>query len=122
MADTKNQPQVILTGDQFARQQLAAEMAELAKSPLDKTVPGGRYQGTDGKLHDAEGQKLEDEDGDEEDTGPLSGVNFASDEAGELAVESGLTAADFEGVSASGSSGGFTKGDVQKVADAKAAP
>ncbi len=105
-------PQVILTGDQYARQQLAREMEELSKAPLDKTVPGGRYQGTDGKLHDADGQPLEDE------SEPES-FSFASDEAEKLATEKGLTEADFEGVKASGA-GGYTKADVQKVADAKA--
>lgn len=60
MADTREpQPQVVMTGEQYDRQQLAAEMKELSKAPLDKTVPGGRYQGSDGQLHDAEGKIVE---------------------------------------------------------------
>lgn len=57
---TENQPQVILTGDQFAREQLAREMAALKDKPLDRAPAGGRFMGTDGKIHDAEGRPVED--------------------------------------------------------------
>lgn len=43
----------------YARRQLAAEMEELAKAPLDRVDAGGRYIGTDGQLHDAHGQVIE---------------------------------------------------------------
>lgn len=48
----------------------------------------------------------------------LSGVDFASDEAAELANAEGLTAADFEGQKGSGANG-FTKPDVRRIAAAK---
>lgn len=43
-----------------------------------------------------------------------SDVNFASDEAGELAMNAGLTASDFEGVTSSGVSG-YTVKDVRAL-------
>jgi|GEM_PF-5117836 len=49
----------------------------------------------------------------------LAGVEFASPEAEQLARESGLSASDFEGQGASGSSGGYTKADVQRIASEK---
>lgn len=122
MAETQ-QPQVVLSGDQYARQQLAAEMSELAKNPLDKTVPGGSYAHPDGTLHDAHGEVLS---GTVEEAAPaapapsgLDGVNFASDEAAEAASSGGLTAADFGGVTASGTTG-YTAADVKKLVTAKA--
>jgi hypothetical protein len=48
----------------------------------------------------------------------VEGVDFASDAAGEAAKAAGLTAADFDGVTASGASG-FTKPDVAKIVEAK---
>ncbi len=43
-----------------ARQQIAEEMAEMAKKPLDETVPGGRYQQPDGSVRDAHGNVLDE--------------------------------------------------------------
>jgi hypothetical protein len=126
MASTEQQPQVVLSGDQYARQQLAAEMAELAKNPLDQTVPGGKYAHPDGTLHDAHGEPVEGASGDAAEqsatTAPsgLEGVNFASDEASEAAAAGGLTASDFEGVTASGANG-YTSPDVKKLVSAKSA-
>ncbi len=57
-------PAVLLSAERHERQQLAAEMAELRKNPLDRaTQPGGVYgnAGGDG-WHDAEGREL-NEDG-----------------------------------------------------------
>jgi len=49
---------------------------------------------------------------------PLEGVRFGSEAAGEAAAAAGLTAADFEGVAASGQEG-YTKPDVAKIIAAK---
>jgi hypothetical protein len=49
----------------------------------------------------------------------VQGVDFASDAAGEAAKAAGLTAADFEGVKASGATG-YTKPDVAQIVAAKA--
>ncbi len=57
-------PTVLLSAAQYARQELAREMAELRKNPLDRAKrPGGVYgnEGGDG-WHDAEGREL-NEDG-----------------------------------------------------------
>lgn len=48
----------------------------------------------------------------------VEGVTFASDAAGEAARDASLTAADFEGVKASGQDG-YTKPDVTKVIAAR---
>lgn len=48
----------------------------------------------------------------------LSGVDFASEAAREVAQEAKLTAADFKGASPS-SPNGYTKPDVQAIVDAK---
>ena len=57
---------------------------------------------------------------DTEQTVYVEGVSFGSDAAGEAARAAGLTAADFEGVTATGKEG-YTKPDVQKVIDSKEA-
>jgi hypothetical protein len=62
MAD-ESRPQVVLTQDQYDRQQLAREMAALKDNPLDKTVPGGRYMGADGTLKDSEGKPVGEDAG-----------------------------------------------------------
>jgi hypothetical protein len=53
----------ILAPEQAHARQLAAEMAEMKANgtQLDRTVPGGRYLGTDGKLHNAHGELIEDD-------------------------------------------------------------
>lgn len=45
---------------------------------------------------------------------PLDGVDFASDQAAELAMAARLTAADFDGIDPSGASG-YTKSDVAAI-------
>lgn len=45
---------------------------------------------------------------------PLDGVDFASDQAAELAMAARLTAADFDGIDPSGSTG-YTKSDVAAI-------
>lgn len=48
--------------------------------------------------------------------GPLSGVDFASDEASELASELGLTSAELGRITPTGKSGGYTVADVRAAA------
>lgn len=105
MAQPQN-PTVALPYEQFARQQLAQEMAKLADNPLDQTKPGGVYVGTDGEKHDAEGKPLKGEEK------PLKGGDFdvskASREELEAEAESrGLT------VEGSGSDGYVTMEDLR---------
>lgn len=50
---------------------------------------------------------------------PLAGVDFASDQAAELAVKAALTAKDFEGKKGSAKSGGYSIQDVRDVIDAQ---
>lgn len=55
------QPQVLVTGEQLAREQLAAEMADLAKQPLDRhPIAGGVFEDAPnaGTFHDAEGRPV----------------------------------------------------------------
>lgn len=47
---------------------------------------------------------------------PLEGVNFASDQAAELAMANGLAAPAFEGIKPTSKSG-YTKPDVQRILD-----
>ncbi len=57
--ESRQQPQVMMTHDQFARQELARDMEALKKNPMDEAAqPGGVFMGTDGELHDAHGNKL----------------------------------------------------------------
>lgn len=98
MADTQQPqaPAVIISGEQHAREQLAREMAEMSKNPLDTTVPGGRYASPDGSLHDAEGRPLsggkasaakQPAAGGEETDYESMTVEELADEAGDLEVE-----------------------------------
>lgn len=48
--------------------------------------------------------------------GPLSGVDFASDEAAELAASEGLTTGRFEGREPTGK-GGYTVADVRGIVE-----
>lgn len=51
---------IMVSGEAAARQQLADEVKELRqRGRLDETVPGGRYIGVDGKLHNAHGHPIE---------------------------------------------------------------
>jgi hypothetical protein len=50
------------------------------------------------------------------DGGPLEGIEFASDAASDLALESGLAAEDFSGVEPSGETG-YTKPDIEELTE-----
>lgn len=50
----------IFQSDQQAKQLLARDMEEMKKHPINETVIGGQYLGTDGELHDAHGKPLKD--------------------------------------------------------------
>lgn len=83
MADTQ-QPIIVQTGDEAARRQLAAEMAEMAKHPLDETVPGGVYQNAAGTgYHNAHGQPVSE-----------SGAVLSAEQARAQADEAARQAAD----------------------------
>lgn len=60
VAATVAPPVMVIGTPQHSARVLAEEMAELKRSgkQFDKTVPGGRYIGTDGVAHDAHGKKL----------------------------------------------------------------
>ncbi len=64
MAEAKAAPTttVILSEHQNAARELARAQAELREKGivLDRTVPGGSFLGTDGKLHDSEGNPIDD--------------------------------------------------------------
>lgn len=51
---------IVLNSRQAQAQALAAEIAENQKSgvKIDETEPGGKYIGSDGEPHDAEGKPL----------------------------------------------------------------
>lgn len=91
---------------------------------MAETVNGGRYKVGD-TLVNAAGEEVKDtadskpksENGGS--GGSLDGISFASEEAERLARENGLTSADFRGQEGSGSGGGFTKPDVQRISDAR---
>lgn len=103
MADApQTAPAVLISGEQHAREQLAREMAEMNKHPLDETVPGGRYQSADGSFHDAEGRPLGKSaasaasaatkapgavDGNEQPAYEAMTVEELAEEAGDLEVE-----------------------------------
>lgn len=55
------QPMVIFASPQMEQQRLAAELEQLKKNPLDKTVPGGRYETKpdSGKFVDANGVEVQ---------------------------------------------------------------
>ena len=119
----ENQIIVTTTADQQARQELAAEMAKLKENPLDRTVPGGKYLGVDGKLHDAEGKPLRGEGAkaeaaDESEGDPLAGVDMTP-AARKRALDADLVAEDFKRQRPSGASG-FTADDVDRIAEKKA--
>ena len=50
----------ILITDQQARKQLAEDIAKLKANPINRTVKGGYFLGTDGKPHDAFGNPVEE--------------------------------------------------------------
>ena len=52
---------VLMSPEQHAAQTLAAELEERRRSgtELSRTTPGGHYIGTDGRPHDAHGNKLD---------------------------------------------------------------
>ena len=56
MADTHT---VVINPTQQAAQQLAEDMKRLKASPMDRSIPGGYFIGTDGEPHDAHGNKIE---------------------------------------------------------------
>lgn len=66
-----------------------------------------------------DGGEQPDTDDDDDKDNPLKGINFASDQAAELAVASALAAADFDGVAPSGTNG-YTKSDVAAIVERKA--
>ena len=47
--------------DAWRQRQYEASLAESRRLQMDETVPGGRYLGPDGALHDANGEPLADE-------------------------------------------------------------
>lgn len=90
MADQSHQtlpPNVLITSDQHAREQLAREMAAMKDNPLNETVPGGRYQGADGSFHDAEGRPL---------AGSAKGAAAKSGAAAKTGAVDGNDAPDYE--------------------------
>lgn len=53
------QPQVIMSSDQYKREQVAAAKRDAEENRRDETVKGGRYLARDGKtLVDANGKKI----------------------------------------------------------------
>jgi hypothetical protein len=66
MASEKPQLVVQVSPDAHAAQEIAEGLAAFEKAGVgrhnNKTVPGGKFIGTDGKFHDAHGRKLEDAD------------------------------------------------------------
>ena len=48
----------VMSSEERMRKELADAVEENRKNPLDKTEPGGKYLGTDGEYHDAEGNKI----------------------------------------------------------------
>lgn len=95
---------------------------------FEATRPGGlynvgtlkepRYVDANGRETEAPSKKEGAASGEKDESGPLAGVDFASDEAAQAASDAGLTAADFKGQEPSGA-GGFTKPDVRKIVEAK---
>lgn len=53
---------------------------------------------------------------DRRERGRLAGIDFASDEAAELAAEAGLTAQDLKRSTPTGATGGYTVADVKAAA------
>ncbi len=116
--ESRQQPQVMITHDQFAREQLARDMEALKKNPMDQaSQPGGVFMGTDGELHDAHGNKIGKSAGKsgEKSAGKSAGKSDASDEdvegmtVAELQDEADARGVEVEGT---GSGGRVTKADL----------